>query len=61
MRPHWFVHGWGAARRRATCERAPGRSVRDKCQQERDDERLGRIECIEYDELINDVHHSPKG
>src|SRR6266436_7084699 len=31
--------------------------VRDKREQQRDDERLIRIECLEHDELIDHVHH----
>src|SRR5262249_35523168 len=34
--------------------------VRDKCEQQRDDERLIRIECLEHEELIDHVHHHPQ-
>src|SRR6185312_3602566 len=34
--------------------------VRDKCKQQRDDERLIRIECLEREELIDYVHRYPQ-
>src|SRR6476660_1692698 len=38
----------------------PDDQVRDKCEQQRDNERLIRIECLKHDELIDHVHHQPQ-
>src|SRR5580704_19671598 len=45
------------ARPRDAQDEPPDDQVRDKCEQQRDDERLIRIECLEHDELIDHVHH----